>query len=412
MVTASSGRPTVARLTGYATFLLIGWSGLLVPSLVRSLERDLHQTDAGIGVFYFLYASGYALGSFLGGAITERLGRRAVLTSAAAVHGIGLLALGLTPGWPAFLAAAAPAGLGAGALDGGVNGLFLDLFPTGRGRALNTLHLFFGVGALVAPAAIGLLTEAGAGWRALIAATGLVALPLAALIATLDAPAGRRDRRAARSGPPGATSPADPPAAPGAGWRRSLPLALLGFAIGAYVACEVGVSNWLVRFLAAAPLVTATAALSGYWGGLAVGRLVSARIADRFDHARFAAAAAGIAAAALVAAVVVPSLPISIALFVVVGFASGPIFPMIIAIGGERYPARAAAISGTLVGLAVVGGIVYPPAMGFISVSFGLPIAMAGAGVLSAACGIALLLVSGRAATPIPTAAREPNGPA
>ncbi len=393
MVTASSGRPTLARLTGYATFLLIGWSGLLVPSLVRSLERDLQQTDAGIGVFYFLYGSGYALGSFLGGAITERLGRRAVLTFAAAIHGAGLLALGLTPGWLAFLAVAAPAGLGAGALDGGVNGLFLDLFPTGRGRALNTLHLFFGLGALSAPTAIGLLTEAGVGWQALIAGTGVVALLLAGGIASLQAPSGRRTASAAASGE-------EAPSTLGLGWRRLIPLLVLGFAIGSYVAAEVGVSNWLVRFLAAAPLVTATAALSGYWGGLAVGRLVSARIADRFDHARFAATAAGIAAAALVAAVVVPSLPISIALFVLVGFASGPIFPMIIAIGGERYPARAAAVSGTLVGLAVVGGIVYPPAMGFISVSFGLPVAMLGAAVLSAACGVAMLLVSPRRAAP------------
>ena len=77
---------------------------------------------------------------------------------------------------------------------------------------------------------------------------------------------------------------------------------------------------------------------------------------------------------------------------------SAPLFlptmvPMIIALGGERYPERAAAISGLLVGLAVVGGIVYPPAMGFISVSFGLAIAMLGTAALSVACLLAMLLV-------------------
>jgi MFS transporter, FHS family, glucose/mannose:H+ symporter len=380
-----------ARLTGYATFLLIGWSGLAVPSLIRSLELDLAQTDAGIGIFYFLYASGYALGSFSGGMITERLGRRTVLTLGAAIHGAGLIGLGVTPGWGWFLLLAAPAGLGAGVLDGGTNGLFLDLFATGRGRALNNLHLFFGVGALAAPLAIGLLTEAGLGWRAIIAGTGAVALPLAVAIASLDTPAGRHARSIADATPAG-----DAGGSPGPRWRRSLPLALLGFAIGTYVAAEVGVSSWLVRFLESAPLVVATASLSGFWAGLAVGRLVSARIADRFDHARFAAAASGGAAVALVGAVVVPSLPLSIALFALVGVAFGPIFPMIIALGGERYPARAAAISGTLVGLAVVGGIAYPPAMGFISVSFGLPLAMLGTAVMTAACAVALLLVRPR----------------
>ena len=65
------------------------------------------------------------------------------------------------------------------------------------------------------------------------------------------------------------------------------PLLLLGIAIAAYVASEVGVSNWIVRFLEPAPLATATLALSLYWAGLTVGRLVSSVIADRFDHLRF-----------------------------------------------------------------------------------------------------------------------------
>jgi MFS transporter, FHS family, glucose/mannose:H+ symporter len=399
MPTVTSGRLDAARRlrasarnTGYAAFLLIGWTGLLVPSLIRSLERDLDQTDAGIGIFYFLYSVGYALGSFVGGMLTERLGRRAMLTLAAALHGAGLIGLGLTPGWTWFLLLAAPAGLGAGGLDGGVNGLFLDLFATGRGRALNNLHLFFGVGALSAPLVIGLLTEAGVDWRLLIAGSGVVAFPLAAAIGSLDVPAGRHARSTA-----GAASDADAAGGlPGGRWRRALPIVLLGSAIGTYVAAEVGVSSWLVRFLASAPLVVATSSLSGFWAGLAVGRLVSARIADRFDHARFAAAASGAAAVALVGAIVVPWLPVSIALFALVGFAFGPIFPMIIALGGERYPARAAAISGTLVGLAVVGGLAYPPAMGFISVSFGLPLAMLGTAVMTAACAVALLLVTPR----------------
>ncbi len=386
----ASDRLGLARSAGYATFLLIGWSGLLVPSLVRGLETDLQQTDAGIGVYFFLYALGYALGSFGGGAVTERLGRRRVLAASVAIHALGLVALALSPGWTLFLVIAAPAGLGAGSLDGGTNGLFLDLFTTGRGRALNNLHLFFSIGALACPIAVGLLTEAGLGWRAIIGGTGVVALPLAAVAWSLRVPSGRRAKPAATD----VEADADGPALPtGARWRRSLPIVLLAIAIGCYVACEVGVSNWLVRFLESAPLVVATASLSLYWAGLAVGRIVSARISDRFDHAKFTAAAAGLTAVALVGAVLVPSLPASIALFTLVGFASGPIFPMIIALGGERYPERSAAISGLLVGLAVVGGILYPPAMGFISVSFGLAVAMLGAAALSGVCVVALLLV-------------------
>jgi fucose permease len=171
-----------------------------------------------------------------------------------------------------------------------------------------------------------------------------------------------------------------------------LPLLVLAIAIGCYVAAEIGVSNWLVRFLDRAPLSTATGALSLFWGGLTVGRLVSARVADRFDHTRFATASTLVASVALVAAVVVPALPVSIVLFGIVGFAFGPIYPVIMAIAGERFPGRSAAVSGFLAGTAVVGSVLYPPVMGFMSVTVGLPVAMLGLAVLGFACAAALLI--------------------
>jgi fucose permease len=173
----------------------------------------------------------------------------------------------------------------------------------------------------------------------------------------------------------------------------TVPLLLLGIAIGTYVASEVGVSNWLVRFLEPAPISTATLALSLFWAGLAAGRLVSSQIADRFDHIRFTTACAWLLAVALTGAIVVPLLPVSIALFALAGFASGPIFPMIVAIGGERYPDRSAGVGGFLTGMGVVGGTIYPPAMGILSVTVGLPIAMFGNVLLAVACGVALVLV-------------------
>ena len=191
-------------------------------------------------------------------------------------------------------------------------------------------------------------------------------------------------------------------------WRRpraghggrtllSGPLLLLGIAIAAYVASEVGVSNWLVRFLEPAPLTTATLALSLYWAGLTVGRLVSSVIADRFDHLRFTITCALALAALIAVAVLVPSLPLSIAAFAAAGVASGPVFPMIVAIGGDRYPQRSAAVGGSLAGMAVIGSTIYPPAMGFLSVTVGLTVAMFGNALLALACVLALVAF-GRAA--------------
>ena len=401
-----SSRPPAAGILGCVAFVLIGWSGLLVPSLIRSVKDAYDQSDAGIGIFYFLYAVAYATGSLGGGLATERFGRRLILGAAVGVHAAGLIALGLGQSWWVFLLAGLPGGLGAGALDGGVNGLFLDRFRSGRGRALNLLHLFFSLGALTAPLAVGVLVGGGVGWQAIIVATGVVAIPVAVLFGIVEMPGGRRRGSPADSGfdataptGRGTTAEASPPTSRGRGLRGGLaaPLILLGVAIAFYVASEVGVSSWLVRFLEPAPLTTATTALSLYWAGLAVGRLVSSQVADRFDHLRFATVCAAGIAIALVGAIFVPSLPISIALFAVAGFASGPVFPMIIAIGGERYPDRSAAVSGFLTGAAVTGSITYPPIMGFLSVSVGLTVAMVGNVILGLACAGALVMV-GRSA--------------
>ncbi|MEA2546768.1 MAG: hypothetical protein QOI09_2041 [Chloroflexota bacterium] len=378
-------RPPPAAIIGCLGFLLIGWSSLLVPSLIRSIEHDFGQTDAGVGLFYFLNAGAYVTGSLGGGVVTERIGRRRVLAIAVLLAAIGLGAIATVGSWPLFLLAAVPLGLGSGAIDGGGNALILDMFASARGRALNLLHLFFSLGALGSPFVVGRLVESGVAWQAVVLGTALAAVPLAVLFAVIEMPSGRHSTEQAHA------------ASAGAGRLAQDPLLLvLALAIACYVASEVGVSNWLVRFLASAPLGIATSALTLFWAGLTLGRLISARLVDRFDHATFATASAVVLAAALVGAVIVPSLPLSVALFAVAGFVSGPIYPLIVAIGGERFPSRSAAVGGFLAGTAVIGGVFYPPVMGFLSVTVGLPAAMIGTAMLALACGTVLFLAGGR----------------
>ncbi len=388
----SRSRPPSAGVLGCLAFLLIGWSGLLVPSLIRSVKEAFGQSDAGIGILYFVFSAAYASGSLGGGLVIERLGRRTVLSLAAGLHGFGLVAFGVAPSWIVFLLVAIPAGLGAGAIDGGVNGLFLDLFRSGRGRALNLLHVFFSLGALSAPLAVGRLVESGVAWQAILVISGLAAIVVAVLFGVVTLPHGRRARLTPDPGLEGER----PPELGFLGRARgqvAAPLLLLGIAIGTYVAAEVGVSNWLVRFLEPAPLTVATTALSLFWAGLTLGRLVSARLADRFDHVRFATLSTAAMSVTLVGAILVPSLPLSIALFALAGFATGPVFPMIVAIGGDRHPDRTAAVAGFLTSAAVVGSVAYPPIMGLLSVTSGLTVAMLGTVVLGFACAAALVLV-------------------
>jgi fucose permease len=389
--------------TGLVTFLLLGWSVLLVPSAIREVEAAYGQTDAGMGLGYLLNNLLYITGTLSVGWLAGRLLRAPVLGAGPGLIAIGLGIVALAPAWPVFLAGFLVLGLGAGLVDSGVNALFMDLYAGRNAGALNRLHMFFALGALTSPLAMGLVISSGGGWQALVAATAIVAVPIALALATRRVPpvhpaAGGAAARPADGAAAAARPAARPAAAPSAAagladgavlpsrpriprGRLPIPLVGLAIAIAMYVAAEIGVSNWLVRFLDEAPVAQATLALSLFWAGIALGRFVSSFIADRVGPVRYAVTWTTAAGIAIVASLLVPTIPIAIACFAIAGFAAGPTYPMIVAIGGQLVPGRSSLVSSVLVSAALVGSIVYPPLMGVLSEAVGLRVGMLGAGL-------------------------------
>ena len=355
--------------SGYFGFVLIGWNAVLIPSLIRSIEHDFQQSDAAFALFYFLSALTYAIGALGGGVVTERVGRRLVLTAGALLLGIGLVGEALAPSWPVLILLAVPVNWGAGVIDGGTNGLFLDLYRQARASALSLLHVFFSAGALIAPFVIGLLLAGGITWRVAPLATGVFALPLVVLLGSSAMPSGRHGSQLPDDDLPSERS-------------SFLPFAGLATSIGLYVAAEIGVSSWLVRLLSDVPIATATGMLSIFWGGLAIGRLASNRIADRLDYFAFTLSCIVLSSSALAAALVAPWLPLTAVFFGFTGLFAGPIYPMIIALGGNMYPHRLATLSGGLAAAAVVGSLVYPPLIGLMAASIGIRGGLMGAALL------------------------------
>ena len=235
------------------------------------------------------------------------------------------------------LAVAVPTGLGAGALDGGANGLILDLYRSSRGRALNLPHLCFSLEALAALLAIGQPVEGGVPWE--IHRRG-----------TRGPAACRADdhRRDARRTSPRRCRPLLPsgrvrPAAVAGSGRLTRPLLLLAIAIGCYVPRHRHLQ--LARALPGAG--AADAGDDGARPVLGWPRTGPARcspdrpvrpcplaiattVAMRRSHGRDPRAVDGGLDRPLRAR----------------GFATGLVYPTIMAIGGDRYPHRSAAVSG------------------------------------------------------------------
>jgi fucose permease len=372
-----------AGLVAGLAYALVGWRALLVPSLILFVAPTFGQADAGMGAYYLATALAYGLGALFGGRFIRRFGARLVLPSAAALMAAGLLIQGYTGAWMVFALAGVFTSIGASSTDVGIQALVLDLFPEARGRALNLLHVAYGVGALMAPLLLATFVAAGVPWQWLMTGSG-IAVAIAGLGLALTVPPDPVLHASVSGvGAAGAVETA--------AHTRRLPLFLLVMAvsIACYVAAEAGVSDWLVRYLAALPLTQASLALTLFWGGIAVGRLVFARIGNRLDPQRSAAALAVGGGVLLTVALVLPISSMSPLLFGAVGLAFGPIFPLIVAAAGARMPGESATVTGTLVFAAVVGAVVYPPAIGFLSEVIGLQAAMMGTAVLAFACGAA-----------------------
>ena len=51
----------------WSGLLLVGWSGVLVPALVRQVESRFGVDDAALGLWYLVVSLAYAGASFAGG---------------------------------------------------------------------------------------------------------------------------------------------------------------------------------------------------------------------------------------------------------------------------------------------------------------------------------------------------------
>jgi fucose permease len=369
--------------TGYAVFFALGWSMLLVPSLIRQVEGTYGFNDAAMGAVYLAFSIAWIAGTTAVGVLVRHLERRLLLASGPVLVALGMLAMAAGGSAGTFVTGFLVMGLGLGIADSGINALFMDLYRGREAGALNRLHLWLSVGAMAGPLAVGQLVGAGVPWQAVVASFGLVILPVGLVMGTRKMPEAGGLGERSRAGRRGTGIP--------------LPLVVLSVAIACYVAMEAGVTSWTVRYLDAASLELATLALSLYWGGMALARGLSSFIADRLGAVRFAASWCAVSGVAVLASLAAPGVGFAVACIAVAGFAAGPVYPMIMAIGGSRYPDRTNVVASVLATAGIVGSLVYPPLMGALSESVGLAAAMAGAGVVGIAGAGAIVLAAGLA---------------
>jgi len=126
--------------------------GFVLIFLAIYLTEDRGLTPAQAGAVFSVYGLAAIAGGPLGGALSDRIGRRPTLVASLIAGGISMLALGLVRGTPAIVAAAAAAGLLYEMYRPVVAAAVADIVaPDDRARAYGLLYWVINVGAAVAP---------------------------------------------------------------------------------------------------------------------------------------------------------------------------------------------------------------------------------------------------------------------
>ena len=253
----------------YLTFISLG-----LPDSVFGAAWPQAYVDMGVkqsmGSFYSV-VTGLTSGStsFFAGKLIRRFGAGNVTAVSVALTVIGLIGISFAPNFIVMMVCAVCMGIGAGAIDTGLNNYVSRNYKAGH---MNWLHCFWGIGVTASPIIMSLFLKDG-DWRRGYLTIGLIQLAIAVIVASSLplwkklAPPALPEESAAKT--------------PKKGFREIISThgVLAGIlSLGCYCSMEFIIGTWGASYLVnAGGNSTADAAkfVSAFFGGIMLGRLVA-----------------------------------------------------------------------------------------------------------------------------------------
>lgn len=348
----------------YLAFISLGLPDSLLGSTWPFIHAELEVSIGQAGWVAAIASVGTILSSLLSHRVIHRFGTGQVTVASVALTAFALIGFSVSPVFWWLLLLAVPLGLGAGAVDAGLNAFVAEHYAA---KHMNWLHCFWGVGAMLGPVFISALTFSGQSWRSGYASVALIQCILVAVL-LFSLPMWRKYEH------PGATARrAQATAGAMPGLFAPLRVKGAGFAMCVfflYTSMESSVMLWGASYLVEARGIlpeTAAAWISLFFLGLTAGRALSGFVSMKLDNE----ALIRIGSILLIVGFILMLLPLpSIAtLFalMLVGFGLAPIFPAMlhqtpVYFGKEN----ARATMGLQMACAYVGTTLMPPLFGLL----------------------------------------------
>ncbi len=167
-------------LLAYIAFISLGLPDGLLGVAWPSIRATFGRPIDSLGIMLFASTAGYLTSSFSSGRLIRWLGVGRILSLSCAATGLGLIGYALAPAWGVMVGLAVVAGLGAGAIDAGLNTYVASHFGEGL---MQWLHASYGIGVMLGPIIMTLGIKYTHTWRTGYALVGALQLVLAASFA-------------------------------------------------------------------------------------------------------------------------------------------------------------------------------------------------------------------------------------
>lgn len=325
--------------------------GPALPEFARVARVDVST----VGLVYTALFGGYLASQVTSTFLLERIGTRIAILWALAVLAVGTAGLAVTSTLATLLVSSAVLGAGYGFSTIGINLVASRLLPYRPAFVVNLINALYGVGTVCGPLITSVLLRQGGQARWVPAVGGLAVvllLPWAIRVLPTADPWHAVDR----------------PASTEAHARLPVALILIGLLVFLYGGVESGLSGWaptyLERTLGVSPAAAALS-VSLYWLAYLTGRIVSTALAFRVGPATLLRGALVV----LVAGGVALALSVghgwgtTLAL-VLLGGATGPIYPSMFGLVTQRFADRAAYAVSVVSTIGCVGAMLLPWVMG------------------------------------------------
>lgn len=352
MARSASHPRTLLVALAFVAFISLGLPDTVLGVAWPFVRHDLAQPLDRLGWLFACGTSGYLISSFLAGQALRRMGVGMLLAASCGLVTLALTGNAAAPAFALMLAMAFIGGLGAGAIDAGLNVYASSHFST---RTVNWLHACWGVGASISPALFTVVLTNGGSWRLGYALLACVLGSLALLFIYTNKL--WTDDATSSSEPTHASVPVS------AALRH--PTVWLHVAIYVvYGAVESTAGSLLFTLLTESrgwPVALAGATVSAYWASLTIGRFAFGQWSTKLTPAAVLWIATLLAPVA--ALTLLWSLPAwaTIAGAALLGFVLAPIFPTYIAVTPARLGKGIAAHAvGFQVGACSVGIMIGP----------------------------------------------------